>query len=137
MVIPAFFKSRNFVSSFQHPWVYNLNVILILQAHVRKVGFCISNADISRAAENSKPRKSFENARQQALEFALQNRKVGAPSLKNGFPTKKIWIFPKKWVKYTLFSWHIFRFLANWRFVRNFCWNRNFDLDRNYEWTFN
>ena len=89
MVIPAFFRSRNFVSSFQHPWVYTLNVTLILQAHVRKSGFCISNAEISRVAENSKPRKAFENARLQALEFSLKNRKVGAPFLKNlNFPKK-------------------------------------------------
>ena len=44
-----------------------MNLIPILKAHITKVGFCIPNAEISRMAENSKPRKAFDNARLQAL----------------------------------------------------------------------
>ena len=76
MVIPAFFRSRNFVSSFQHP------PVSILKLMVVEIIFATGAPSLQQA------------------HFAFQcvkNRKVGAlTSRKKRVPSKKMSIVPKK-----------------------------------------
>ena len=54
-------------------------IIWMQYGFCKQARFWISNVEISRTAEISEPRKTFENSRLQDLECALKNRKFGAP----------------------------------------------------------